>query len=155
MTEQDKKKFAAIVKKYKLTAEEMWIDVQKGYRIINRLGISKIKHSVSIVVKLHLSYIGPEGVVVKAVGQSPDKSVPVETFGECNPKNNAFPYPVAIAQKRAESRAVLELVDIYGFVYGEDEIDEVAATDALIEKRKKGAEKSVQATLDLIKNKKG
>ena len=39
-------------------------------------------------------------------------------------KNNRNAYPVAMAEKRAMSRAVLKLAGLYKFnVYGEDEVD--------------------------------
>ena len=47
-----------------------------------------------------------------------------ETFGEVSPRNNDFNYPIAIAQKRAESRLILELAGLTesGWM-SEDEID--------------------------------
>jgi hypothetical protein len=46
----------------------------------------------------------------------------VETYGEVNKSNNRNNYPIAMAEKRALSRAVLKLAG-FGNVYGEDEID--------------------------------
>ena len=65
--------------------------------------------------------------VVKATGglQDDEGIMPiVESYGECSPKNNRNAYPVAMAEKRALSRVVLKMADLYELgVYGEDELD--------------------------------
>ena len=48
----------------------------------------------------------------------------IETYGEVSNKNNRNAYPIAMAEKRALSRAILKLTGFYELgVYGEDEIE--------------------------------
>jgi hypothetical protein len=48
----------------------------------------------------------------------------VETFGEVSKSNNRNAYPIAMAEKRALSRAILKLAGFYQLeVYGEDEVE--------------------------------
>jgi hypothetical protein len=49
----------------------------------------------------------------------------VETFGEVSKSNNRNQYPIAMAEKRALSRAVLKLAGFYQHnVYSEDELND-------------------------------
>ena len=49
----------------------------------------------------------------------------IATFGESSPLNTSNKYPVAMAEKRAMSRAVLKLTGFYELgVFGEDESEE-------------------------------
>jgi hypothetical protein len=48
----------------------------------------------------------------------------VTTFGEVTKANNRNAYPIAMAEKRAVSRAVLKLAGLYKEgMYGEDEME--------------------------------
>ena len=47
-----------------------------------------------------------------------------ESSSESSKANNRNAYPIAMAEKRALSRAILKLTGYGGIVYGEDEIDE-------------------------------
>lgn len=68
----------------------------------------------------------------------------MQTFGECSPDNNHNPYPVAMAEKRAMSRAVLKLAGLYSEnVFGEDEAEDFKKSkfsdnqnSGLVDKRK-------------------
>ena len=49
----------------------------------------------------------------------------IETYGESTPKNTTNAYPIAMAEKRAMSRAVLKLTGFYAEGhFGEDEADD-------------------------------
>ena len=49
----------------------------------------------------------------------------IETFGESIPENTVNKYPVAMAEKRAMSRAVLKLTGFYAVgAMGQDESDD-------------------------------
>ena len=62
-------------------------------------------------------------VVIKATAKKGDKTI--QTFGEAAPMNNTNSYPVAMAEKRAMSRAVLKLAGFYEHgVFSEDESDD-------------------------------
>jgi hypothetical protein len=48
----------------------------------------------------------------------------VQTYGEVSKSNNRNQYPIAMAEKRALSRAILKLAGFYQLeVYGEDELE--------------------------------
>ena len=65
----------------------------------------------------------PEFVVIRAYATK--GNVRIETFGEASPSNTKQSYPVAMAEKRALSRAVLKITGFYKYgVFGEDESDD-------------------------------
>ena len=99
------------------------------YIIISRSGIEKIQAKNDI----HVDYeVVPEMTVpteglyaVKATAfKRGNPDIVVTTFGETSPKNNRNAYPVAMAEKRAFSRAVLKVSGLYQHgVFSEDESD--------------------------------
>lgn len=107
-----------------LSKDEIFI-MQRGGKeipIITRPGIERIQQNNNISVSLELVYCG-EGVssaVVKASAFKEDAAV--VTFGEANSANCKVPYMVAMAEKRAKSRAILQIEGFKG-VYSEDEFD--------------------------------
>ena len=44
------------------------------------------------------------------------------SLGEVSPLNNEFPYPVAVAEKRAADRAILKALNIHGDLYSQSEL---------------------------------
>tara|TARA_Y100000593_G_C4156202_1_gene259629 strand:+ start:272 stop:661 length:390 start_codon:yes stop_codon:yes gene_type:complete len=96
----------------------------KFYTIITRSGIDKIQASNNIDINYDLIYNSSDlkFVIIKATAKMGDKVI--ETFGECSPQNNQNSYGVAMAEKRAMSRACLKLAGFYeNNVFGEDEAD--------------------------------
>ena len=96
----------------------------KFYTIITRSGIDKIQASNNIEINYNLIYNSPDlkFIIIKAIAKMGDKII--ETFGECSPNNNQNSYGVAMAEKRAMSRACLKLAGFYeNNVFGEDEAD--------------------------------
>jgi hypothetical protein len=105
-----------------LTAEDYF--KHKFYTIITRSGIDKIQASNSIEINYNLIYnsLDTKCVIIKATARMGDKTI--ETFGESSPMNTQNSYPVAMAEKRAMSRACLKLAGFYqNNVFGEDEAD--------------------------------
>ena len=47
------------------------------------------------------------------------------SVGEATPYNNKNSYPYAMAEKRAKDRVILKLIGVAGFVYSEDEADDL------------------------------
>lgn len=95
----------------------------RGLTIITRNGIEKIQYHNDIRVTYHVEKMEPDFVVIRAIATKGD--VTVETFGESSPSNTKQTYPVAMAEKRALSRAVLKITGFYKFgVFGEDESDD-------------------------------
>ena len=96
----------------------------KFYTIITRSGIDKIQASNDIRICYKLIYNSPDTkcVIIKATATMGDKFI--ETFGEAAPMNNQNSYPIAMAEKRAMSRACLKLTGFYeNNVFGEEEAD--------------------------------
>ena len=96
----------------------------KFYTIITRSGIDKIQAANSIEINYDLIFNSQDTkcVIIKATAKMGDKVI--ETFGEAAPNNNQNSYPVAMAEKRAMSRACLKLAGFYeNNVFGEEESD--------------------------------
>jgi hypothetical protein len=97
----------------------------KFYTIITRAGIDKIQAANKIDINYELMYNSEDTkcVIIKATAHLGDKMI--QTFGESAPMNNQNAYPVAMAEKRAMSRAVLKLAGFYEHgVFSEDEADD-------------------------------
>ena len=118
-----------LYKKYDLGPADTFKSPQ-GWNIITRNGIDKIQANAGIDITYEVIVCERDFVVVKAKGSMlSDKEVFVETFGEADrsAKGNCRQnYPVAMAEKRAMSRAVLKLSGFYAIegVYGQDESDD-------------------------------
>ena len=105
-----------------LTDEDVF--KHKFYTIITRSGIDKIMAANNIEISYNLIYnsIDTKCIIIKAIAKMGDKVI--ETYGESAPMNNQNSYPVAMAEKRAMSRACLKLAGFYQHqVFGEDEAD--------------------------------
>jgi hypothetical protein len=97
----------------------------KFYKIITRSGIDKIQAAKKILIDYELIHnsVDNKCVIIKAVAKMGDMSI--QTFGESSPGNTNNSYPVAMAEKRAMSRAVLKLAGFYQHgVFSEDESDD-------------------------------
>ena len=112
-----------------LVEEDVYKDKTRKYVIMTRTGIDKIVARRGIKIQYEIKYFcyGQEGFkdccVVLATGKLGDTVV--QSTGEANPDNlSPFnqSYPVAMAEKRAKSRVVLQLTGFYEQgVYGEEE----------------------------------
>ena len=137
-----------LYEKYGLTPEDIFKNPSQGWTIITRSGIDKIQAAAGIEVAYELLTKDLTNIIIKATAkmyqETEDefrqaqvdakdtwmdrKAVTVETFGEASPKNTRNGYPVAIAEKRAMSRAVLKLSGFYALgVFGEDEADDFSS----------------------------
>ena len=111
-----------LFKENNLTDEDVF--KHKFYNIITRSGVDKIqaKNEIDITYDLIYNSNDLKYIIIKATAKMGDQVI--ETFGECSPQNNQNSYGVAIAEKRAMSRAVLKLAGFYQHqVFGEDESD--------------------------------
>lgn len=112
-----------------LVKEDVYKD-KRGFVIITRTGIDKIISNRGINLKYEPIVMEKEWVVLRCTAQMiKDKnfgSTVVESFGEASKENTmglAGKFPVAMAEKRAKSRAVLMLTGFYEQgVYGQDEM---------------------------------
>ena len=98
------------------------------FTIITRSGIEKIQYNKNITVTFDAVCMTSDLIVVKAIGKMDNRVI--ETFGEWNITHakhkkdmSLLPYySVALAEKRALSRVVLKLMNLYeNNVLGEDE----------------------------------
>jgi len=116
----------ALSERYEMRADHFHKD-PRGFVIMTRRGVEHVQAKIKAVVTFETvpEYSDPsEGrYCVKAyakceIGQ-------VETFGEVSKSNNRNAYPIAMAEKRALSRAILKLAGFYtAGVFSEHEIDE-------------------------------
>ena len=112
-----------LYKKYNLTTDDYF--KHKFYTIITRSGIDKIQAQANIEIEYHLNYNSPDNKCVIIQAFASMDNVRIQTFGEASPQNTSNAYPVAMAEKRAMSRAVLKLTGFYELqVFGEDEADD-------------------------------
>ena len=118
-----KEKLTELYRKYNLTSEDVFKNPSQGWTIITRGGIDKVQAAANIKITYEVISYDLENIIIKAVGTLGDSYI--ETFGEASPKNTRNGYPVAIAEKRAMSRAVLKLSGLYAVgVNGQDEFDD-------------------------------
>ena len=97
----------------------------KFYTIISRSGIDKIQAKNNILISYELIHNSGDNkcIIIKATAKAGEQVI--ETFGESSPSNTTNSYPVAMAEKRAMSRAVLKLTGFYELGhFGEDESEE-------------------------------
>lgn len=98
------------------------------YTIITRTGIEKIQacHDIAIEYNILEMDLAAKQVVIEARAWKRDDADRVTiTYGEVNPKNCRNDYPVAMAEKRALSRAILKVAGLYAHgVFGEDEAED-------------------------------
>tara|TARA_R110002020_G_scaffold75192_1_gene191593 strand:+ start:167 stop:673 length:507 start_codon:yes stop_codon:yes gene_type:complete len=116
-------KLNALYQKYNLTTDDYF--KHKFYTIITRSGIDKIQAQAGIEIEYILEHYSADNkcVIIQAFAEMGD--IKIQTFGEASPGNTSNSYPVAMAEKRAMSRAVLKLTGFYSLqVFGEDEADE-------------------------------
>jgi len=139
MNDSTKARFRELTEKYDLNKDDFF-KAPQGFVIITRTGIEKIQRGLGLIVQYEvetsLCNVEKGFYVIKAIavqlgqevnvktGKMEETQRLVETYGEASPKNCRNSYPVAMAEKRALSRAVLKSADLYELgVYGEDEME--------------------------------
>jgi hypothetical protein len=121
----NKEALREIYKKYELTEDDVFVQRlgRKEIPTITRTGIEKIQGKLGIGLTYELCHISADQnyVTVKCIG-SKDGEKLVESYGESSPDNTKQKYPVAMAEKRAKARVVLQIAGFYQLgVYSEDE----------------------------------
>lgn len=132
--ETEKDMLNRIYRENGLCSEDIYTD-KRGFKLITKRGIQKIvgHHNIKVKKEIIIATVGhaehKTNVIVKAIAIGKDNMA--EDFGEANdlnlgPFNKAF--PVAMASKRAEARAVLLLVGIArDGIMSEDEPEHIEA----------------------------
>lgn len=113
----------AMYQEYGLLKEDMFKEQKQGWTIFRRQGIDKIQAKANIAIHYEVIVCQKDFIVIKAIAKY--KNNEIETFGEADRNSNCRQtYPVAMAEKRAMSRAVLKLTGFYGLGhFSEDEGD--------------------------------
>lgn len=146
----NREELTKLIKQYSLSADDVYVHDTEGYKIIKRRGYKKIQAALDIQINFEVPHAGVNFAVVIAKGTAfkTAENITRSTTGEANPDNNTFPYPVAVAQKRAESRLIIELAGLYesGWM-GEEEIDFSIKSDKVKAKMTKKGEKSIDSAL--------
>ena len=119
-----------LIQKFKLAPElDFYVD-EHGTKIIKKPGYLKIKRQIDAEIKVEMvSHTDNHShAIIKAIGTATldNKSRYSESYGEVSPDNNRFGYPIAVCQKRAEGRVVLDLAGLTeeGYIT-EDEVSTV------------------------------
>lgn len=124
-TETNKENLRRLFKENGLVQEDVYKD-KRGFVTIKRTGIDKIISNRGIKVSYEPIIMERDWVVLRCVAEMSENQGRVESFGECSSENTiglAGKFPVAMAEKRAKSRAVLMLTGFYEQgVYGQDEM---------------------------------
>lgn len=145
MAEKEEKEFTPTVWHFLFRGE--WHDIRelvgetdifemkegRGAKIITRPGIGRLidffgNIDVSFTKVLEVAMCGERTIAIEACAKDLNhpENRPGRAFGEASPLNLvgfSKKYPVAMAEKRAKARAVLDLLGVRG-VYSEDEADE-------------------------------
>lgn len=122
-----KERLRELSNKYGLVGEDFF-KVHNSI-IVTRTGVEKIASASGITLSyevIHVNLAQKEACVkCTAFLTKGDEVVSAESFGESSPYNTKAPYPVAMAEKRAKARAILQLTEFYQVgVYAEDESDD-------------------------------
>lgn len=126
MSNQDKNAdLRRLATKYEMDFEKQFHVDPRGFVIMTRGGVeylqAKIKAVVSFETVPEWSDTKEGKYCVKAHAKC--EMGQVETYGEVSKSNNRNAYPIAMAEKRALSRAILKLAG-FGNTYGEDELEQ-------------------------------
>jgi len=128
-TETRKEALGRLFKTNGLVQEDVYKD-KRGFVIITRSGIDKIISNRNIQLQYEPIVMEKDWVVLRCTAKMiKNKDIGqtvVESFGESSKENTmglAGKFPVAMAEKRAKSRAVLMLTGFYEQgVFGQDEM---------------------------------
>lgn len=127
MATTKKDRLKELAGKYNLGAEDFF--KVHNTVIVTRTGVEKIAEVSRIKIQYELVALDLANKIaaVKAIAEMPldvgHKTI--ETFGESTTYNTKAGYPLAMAEKRAKARAILQLTEFYSLgVYSEDESDD-------------------------------
>jgi hypothetical protein len=119
-----KKELAKIYKDYNLTKEDIYQD-RRGFIILCRSGVEKIKLEKNIQVEFEVICCSLENVVIKASSYLQDQDgewlKQMETFGSASKNNCKQHFLVEIAEKRSLARVIIKTLGMSN-TYGEEEL---------------------------------
>ena len=131
-----------LITKYGLSQTDVFRHPKMGFILVTRAGIEKIQAKENIKVEFEILHCSEDHKFVVVEARASVGSKNIQTYGEASPENNRMSYPIAMAEKRALSRAILKIAGLYAHgVFGEDEFDE----NEVAVKPAKGADVSAKA----------
>src|SRR6478609_9477879 len=134
-----KEAIQSLIKKYQLGVKDVYAH-KDGWKLVTSDGIRRIIFIEKIRISKALCFISPDGktavVSCSAAQHNPDGADPsYMALGEVSPDNNTFAYPINVCEKRAEGRAVLNLIGLYADGFrSELEIDEFVVASKMLER---------------------
>ncbi len=84
--------------------------------------VERLANEYNIETEIELEYcdLTKSCAVVRGIAKYQGKKF--TSLGEVSPLNNEFPYPIAVAEKRAADRAILKALNIHGDYYSQSEL---------------------------------
>tara|TARA_R100001086_G_scaffold246374_1_gene178509 strand:- start:787 stop:1374 length:588 start_codon:yes stop_codon:yes gene_type:complete len=97
-------------------------EFKKGKFAILHKEVERLANDYGIETEVELKYcdLPKSCAVVKATARYQGNKF--TSLGEASPLNNEFPYPIAVAEKRAADRVILKALNIHGDLYSQSEI---------------------------------
>jgi len=97
-------------------------EFKKGKFAILHKEVERLANDYGIETEVELKYcdLPKSCAVVKATARYQGSKF--TSLGEASPLNNEFPYPIAVAEKRAADRVILKALNIHGDLYSQSEI---------------------------------
>ena len=149
-----------IIVRYKLTHDELYRHNDK-ILLVSARGVRKIITTEKLNVSKRVDIDPNGGFIVTArveIGHAFEGKdyIFYEALGEAKAGLNCnFKFPVAVAEARAQSRAVLMSIGLYEKgIIGEVELDMETEADAIMEKRKSSSNAAMTNLLDSIHGRK-
>ena len=122
LTQTEKNQLRKLFESNGLSKDDIF--VHRNFTIVKRSGIEKIQATQNLHIEFQVIQCDRDFVVMKAHGWrvNDETGRKVETFGSATKDNCISKHLVEMAEKRALSRAVLKLTNLYEHgVFGEDE----------------------------------
>lgn len=122
LTESERTNLRKLFEENGLSKDDIFI--HRNFTIVKRSGIEKVQATQNLHVEFEVIKCDRDFVVMKAHGWrvGDEAGRKIETFGSATKENCVSKHLVEMAEKRALSRAVLKLTNLYEHgVFGEDE----------------------------------